>query len=182
MAEILKQNFDLIEESDLNYNSNCDLPWFELAFFWDERVGCCCYYQGKYESWNFSDKKDFIEDFWNGSTLQNIRQSFVTNSIKNSPCFGCYYPKYLSRGASRYLTIPPKLNEIQLKNWKNAINNFNNKMIKVDSYPVRYYFQFGAGCNLNCIMCCQREARKNERTGNTISINIITKKIFDSCS
>lgn len=158
------EGIDLICDNDIECISNCDLPWFDMSFFWDQQVGCCCYYQGGFASWDFLNKQEIsIDEWWNGEQLQNVRRHLKSKSVKNTACEKCFYPKFVGTGRSSYLTIPPDLNEQQKVNWEKAIKNYLVKEHKLDSYPVRYYFQFGSACNLNCIMCCQKEARENDK-------------------
>jgi sulfatase maturation enzyme AslB (radical SAM superfamily) len=136
----------------------CGQPWFELQIEYNGKVGCCCYYRFKKDRFN---DPFHVDAYWNGEKFQELRGVIASNSAAGTGCEGCQYIKYVS--PSDFTAIPEALNQLQLDNWKRALRNYEEKKRVVDSYPVKYYMNFGLACNLNCIMCCQADDRKTDK-------------------
>ncbi len=140
--------------------AGCSQPWFEMQIEYNLKTGCCCY---------FRLEKDCIDPFtplnidgyWNGSKMRNVRKVITSNNAAGTGCEGCQYIRYGS--AATFMDIPDSINERQKSNWMKAIENYNNRAEVVDSYPVKYYLNFGLICNLKCIMCCQENMRVNDK-------------------
>jgi sulfatase maturation enzyme AslB (radical SAM superfamily) len=136
----------------------CGQPWFELQIEYNEKVGCCCYY--KFEKENLNMPLD-IDRYWNGRFMQQLRQTIASNEVEGTGCEGCQVLQY-NTGAD-FTKIPDGLTEPQIENWNKAIRDFKDKKINVDSYPVKYYMNFGLACNLKCVMCSQENLRHADR-------------------
>ncbi len=136
----------------------CGQPWFEMQIEYSEKVGCCCYYKFGKDSLNTPLD---VDRYWNGNKIKEIRKTISSNNAEGTGCDGCQYIKYSS--VSNFVSMPDNLNPIQSDNWSRALNNYHDKRITVDSYPVKYYMNFGLACNLKCIMCCQAESRKVDK-------------------
>ena len=134
----------------------CSQPWFELQISYDNNVGWCCYYMGKQYQWDFSAPLD-IEAVWNGEELVAARQLIASNMGKGSGCDGCQWLRYSD--TPQFLTVLDKAPENIKKNWRRAIENYEARRSHVDSFPVKYYFNFGVSCNIRCIMCSQEHIR-----------------------
>ena len=139
---------------------NCAQPWFEMQIEYNERVGCCCYYRLEKTPLNLNVPFS-VDKYWNDEKMQEIRKVIASNNIAGTGCEGCQYIRYGS--ASSFLDIPDSLNQTQKDNWLNALNNYRDKRIIIDSLPVKYYINFGLLCNLKCIMCSQENLRRIDK-------------------
>lgn len=139
---------------------NCAQPWFEMQIEYNERVGCCCYYRFEKACLDLNEPFS-VDKYWNGEKMQETRKVVASNNILGTGCEGCQYIRYGS--VSPFLAMPDYLNQKQRNNWSNALNNYKKKMIIIDSYPVKYYFNFGLLCNLKCIMCSQENLRRIDK-------------------
>jgi sulfatase maturation enzyme AslB (radical SAM superfamily) len=141
----------------------CNAPWFELNLDYSGRISCCCFYGGNTDTWDNESPHD-LEYYWNSIKMQQVR-SINTSAITedNTGCSNCSYFQFKTSG-SQYMpgfhNIPIGLTPQQENNWKQAVDDYQHRRIKVNSYPIRYYFNFGLHCNLSCIMCLQRADRK----------------------
>ena len=133
----------------------CFFPWAELNISYDKQIRCCCYFKEILAKWDYTKPLDFPA-FWNGPAMQRIRSIVISGKSAGNGCKGCIYVGYHQNDV--FSIIPSDLNAIQKENWEKMIVNHNK--IVVDHVPVRYYFNFGLKCNLNCIMCSQADMRK----------------------
>lgn len=139
----------------------CPVPWYELNIMYNRRVGCCCYYNGYVLSWNNRQAADMYY-YWNGAFISQIR-SEVAQRKMDSGCSGCGFYRFKDDGAV-YATFdpPPESTPEQIANLQRARDSFSQGSVTVDHVPIRFYFNFGVGCNLNCIMCGQTAERPDE--------------------
>ena len=153
-------------------NLICSNPWMEIQIEYNFNIGCCCYYNGIRPKWNFLETPKFVlQNYWNNDFFQQLRKIVINNEYFNSGCKNC---QELILGfqntSSDHLT---KLNTIQKENYLKAIYNLKNKKTVIDNLPVRYYFNFGLDCNLNCIMCSQKHLRRQK-------YHILPSSIFEN--
>lgn len=137
---------------------NCNFPWSELNMSYDHQLRCCCYFKEVLRKWDYSKPLDFLS-FWNGPEMQHVRSIVISGISAGSGCRECIYFKYHQTDV--FATIPDDLNKIQKENWKKMLTNHNKTII--DNVPIRFYFNFGLKCNLNCIMCSQADIRKVDK-------------------
>ena len=133
---------------------DCIQPWYELQVQYDGQVRFCCYYVGS-DTLNPHEATD-ISVFWNSPTIQKARQEVVSGNPVGTGCSNCQMLKYETPGRLFDSYDQPYLNDVQRKNLLNAKRNFDEKKIIVDSWPVKYYFNFGLPCNLRCDFCTQK--------------------------
>ncbi|CAA6606269.1 hypothetical protein MTBLM1_80185 [Rhodospirillaceae bacterium LM-1] len=145
--------------------ATCLVPWYELNIMYNRRVGCCCYYNGYVLSWDNSRARD-VFDYWNGSLISKIRADIVSGSA-DSGCADCGFYRFKEDGAA-YASFapPPDATSEQKDNLECARKRFEQGAITVDHTPVRFYFNFGVGCNLDCIMCGQTADRPDDTSLN----------------
>ncbi len=147
---------------------DCSQPWFELQINYNGSSGCCCYYKGQTRRLDFTKPFD-IDALWNGAEMQNIRGTIRSGREEGTGCDGCQW--------LRYSSLPQFIGDISnealrqsgavspvAQNWKRAQENYQARAIEVDSYPVKYYFNFGMACNIRCIMCSQTHTREADRS------------------
>ena len=151
---------ELLKVDNIQRRLKCQNPWFEIQIEYNEKAGCCCYYRGERDE-IYWGKSINLEEYWNGSRISNIRRIIVSNKFKGTGCEGCQSIKY--GPITDFLTIPKNINKVQKENWNKAVNNFMNRKVIVDSYPVRFYINFGLLCNLKCVMCSQENLRKSDQ-------------------
>ena len=136
---------------------NCTQPWFEMQIEYNERVGCCCYYKHERDHLELPVS---VEKYWNSEILQDIRTIIASNNTKDTGCEGCQLLKHTP--LTDFTKVPDCLNQAQKTNWERALYNYDRRVTVVDSYPVKYYLNFGLLCNLRCIMCSQENSRKDD--------------------
>lgn len=135
--------------------TSCDQPWFELQLEYNHHARCCCYYHDVEDRW---DEAGFdIARLWNSPIMRQKRGIIASGSAENTGCAGCQYLKYAD--GSRFTTIPAGVSGLQRANWERALANFATRRTVVDSWPVKYYMNFGLACNIDCIHCCQTADR-----------------------
>jgi hypothetical protein len=133
----------------------CDQPWFELQLEYNGHARCCCYYHDVEDRW---DATGFdVARLWNSSFMQRKREIVASGVAEGTGCDGCQYLKYST--GSRFTTIAGDLNAVQRANWERALADFEAKRTVVESWPVKYYMNFGLACNIDCIHCCQTTDR-----------------------
>ena len=138
---------------------------------YDKTIGCCCYYQKKRAIWDFETNKSFdLEKYWNGKYFTKIRRIIKAGYDDYTGCRNCQFIEYNTLCLPE--DPPDHLNSKQASNYIKAFYNFKNKKIYIDNYPVRYYFNFGLACNLNCVMCSQAAIRKKNYA-------VLPTEIFD---
>lgn len=135
----------------------CFSPWYELNISYDHGLKGCCYFQETPEQWDFNKSLDF-QGFWNGPRMQEIRKTVLSNKPVGTGCDRCTFIKYYKENA--LYNIPYDVNSLQRQNWERAIENHKNSKTVIDTVPIRFYFNFGLACNLNCVMCSQRHLRE----------------------
>ena len=155
----------------MELKSACSASWYELNISApDDVVSCCCYYSGEKDAWN-DDPVD-LDAYWNSPRMQAVRAINANPaSGMSGGCDGCYY--FQNRGESGayfadFLNMgASNLSPAQRENWLAAVDDYKAGRIHVRSRPLRYYVNFGFGCNITCIMCHQvPRRRKNQRQVN----------------
>lgn len=153
---------------------HCYQPWMELQIEYNHRVGCCCYYKGKTAVWDFDRGNNFsLPLYWNGPELKAVRQIVRDNKVIGSGCSRCQFVEYGIPALPE--ALPVRLDEKQKRNYQKAVSSFQNKDIIVESFPVRYYFNFGLPCNLDCVMCSQEDLRAR-------NYELLPANLFDNLS
>jgi len=137
----------------------CSQPWFEMQIQYDFQVRPCCYFAQNMYAWDFSCPID-VRTLWNSEPMMGVRSIIACNLSKGTPCSNCQFMRY-APGPS-FLTIDEEANMLQRSNWEAAIRNYEARSLIVDSTPVKFYFNFGLACNLDCIMCCQMDLRESD--------------------
>lgn len=135
---------------------DCSQPWFEMQISYDGNVGWCCYYMGKQYRWDCASPID-LPSVWNGEEIITARELIDSNRASGSGCDGCQWLRYSD--TPQFLSVPDGTPEKIRKNWLRAIENYENRQSRIDSFPVKYYFNFGVSCNIRCIMCSQEHIR-----------------------
>jgi pyruvate-formate lyase-activating enzyme len=144
----------------------CYEPWYELNVMYNGRLSCCCYYNGPASTFDL-DRWPGLFSYWNGDFLRKVRSEVVSDIPEGSGCQGCAMYKYRSHEEMRQHFLVARqdnLSPAQRENRERALANFNAGNQVVDHVPVRFYFNFGVSCNINCIMCCQTPERPSHRT------------------
>lgn len=147
---------------------DCSQPWFELQINYNSSSGCCCYYKGQTQRLDFTKPLD-LDSLWNGAEMQNIRRIIGSGRGEGTGCDGCQWLRYAS--LPQFIGNIPDVASLPngdaspvVRNWKLAQQNYQARAIEVDSYPVKYYFNFGMACNIRCIMCSQTHTREADRS------------------
>lgn len=147
---------------------DCSQPWFELQINYNGSSGCCCYYKGQTQRLNFNQPLD-LDSLWNGPGMQSIRRIIGSGQEEGTGCEGCQWLRYASlpqfiEDVPDELLLPNGAASPVAQNWRRAQENYQSRAIEVDSYPVKYYFNFGMACNIRCIMCSQTHTREEDRS------------------
>jgi radical SAM family protein len=143
----------------MNVNQ-CDQPWFELQLQYDELVRCCCYFLGPEDRWD-GQSPFSVPEAWNSPTMRLKRRVVASGDERNSGCQRCQALRYGT--GPRFGNMPAGLNARQRTNWERAQANFDAHREVVDSWPVKYYMNFGLACNIDCIMCTQTPDRRKDK-------------------
>ncbi|CAA6606271.1 hypothetical protein MTBLM1_80187 [Rhodospirillaceae bacterium LM-1] len=146
----------------------CYEPWYELNTMYNGRVACCCYYNGPASRLDLDRWPDLFS-YWNGDFLRKVRAEVVGRIPDDSGCKGCVMYKYRSHEEMRQHFLVARtqvLSPAQRENRERAMANFTAGKLVVDHVPLRFYFNFGVSCNINCIMCCQTPERPSHQTLN----------------
>ncbi len=134
---------------------DCDQPWFELQLEYNHNVRCCCYYRDTEDAW---DDTDFdLSRFWNGPLMRRKRGIVASDDATGTGCAGCQWLTYSA--GPRFTEIEAGINARQRQNWEHALANFEARRLRVDSWPIKYYMNFGLPCNIDCIHCSQTPDR-----------------------
>lgn len=159
-VESMSQLHDVKNQMKL---SNCVAPWYELNVGYDRRVACCCYYSGLTDRWNNQVPAD-LDAYWNSDNMRTVRRTVSYGDLtSNHGCHNCWLFRFRddpSPYCPEFFDPPNALSAEQRINWKKAIDNVANKKQNIDSFPIRYYINFGLACNLSCIMCSQTPQRR----------------------
>ncbi|WP_143273009.1 radical SAM protein [Azospirillum palustre] len=140
-------------------SQRCNAPWYELNISCpDERVSCCCYYNGPIDPYKIDEKN--VDAYWNSHNMQRVRElnSSVDSDEKNG-CSNCFY--FNNFNNADYFSglnpdSPPRnMSDLQRKNWELSVSEYAAGRTSVESRPMLYYFNFGFACNLSCIQCIQ---------------------------
>jgi hypothetical protein len=147
-------------------NTGCSASWYELNISApDDIVSCCCYYGGEKDPWN-DDVVD-LESYWNSPRMQAIRKINSSASGPSGGCAGCYYFQNRGEGAQYFADLlnmqESQLTPAQARNWRMAVEEYQAGTVQVNARPLRYYVNFGFGCNITCIMCHQVPRRKKNQ-------------------
>jgi radical SAM protein with 4Fe4S-binding SPASM domain len=66
----------------------CTWPWERMTILWDGDVVPCCFdYDKKYVLGNIKDST--LSDIWNSKRIQQLRQEFISNNVRNPLCINC---------------------------------------------------------------------------------------------
>ena len=144
----------------------CNAPWYEMNISSaDNQVAPCCFYAGPKDAW--SDEFRTLDEYWNSPNMQTVRRINSGAEAKLSDgCANCYFFQYQSQAGSyfsEFLTPQDGLSPAQRRNWLTAIDDYTNGRTTIRSTPLRYYVNFGFGCNLYCTMCHQVPRRKTNK-------------------
>lgn len=137
----------------------CSQPWFEMQIQYDTQVRPCCYYAENMSTWDFSYPVD-VKELWNSQSIMVVRAVIACDINERSACSACQFIRYASEPS--FLVIDEAVNQLQRDNWEASIRNYQARSLVVDSTPVKFYFNFGLACNLNCVMCCQMDQRGHD--------------------
>jgi len=124
---------------------SCTQPWFELQLMYDQVTRFCCYHD------NIELDGLDISEIWNSAPFQKVRREIASGDPTGTRCNNCGFVKYVETPS--FLEIPNWVSGARLKNWKRALEHFKDGTAEIDSYPIKYYLQFGLACNLRCRMC-----------------------------
>jgi sulfatase maturation enzyme AslB (radical SAM superfamily) len=145
----------------------CVVPWYELNIMYNRRVSNCCYYNGFELSWR-NDRAVDLFDYWNGWLIRRIRQE-MAGQLPEAGCKECVFFRYKSPETSyapSFFVVPEDATPLQRENWRLAQEAWQQRRIVVEHVPMRFYFNFGVGCNLDCVMCSQTGDRPDDTTLN----------------
>ena len=150
----------------MKLKNGCNAAWYELNISApDDCVSACCYYLGEKDSW--SDEFRSLDDYWNSPNMQKIREMNSTRESElTGGCAGCYFFGHRGESGSyfpNFLQPYTDLSPAQEANWLAAIDDYNNGSKRIKSTPLRFYINFGFGCNLACTMCHQVPRRKTHK-------------------
>jgi uncharacterized Fe-S cluster-containing radical SAM superfamily protein len=106
----------------------------------------CCYYSRELKS-----KTLDIPALWHGDYFTGLRRLIVGGDASNSYCERCDYVKYFAE--PMFLDIPQHVTGARRQNWERALEHHRNGVVDIDTFPIKYYMQFGLACNLRCVMC-----------------------------
>lgn len=111
----------------------CQAPFKSLRFEHSGKFIASCFNRG-YILGEFP--KDSIESVWNGTKLNELRNSLSKNDFSKG-CQNC--GKSINSG---FKSLSGSYQYEYLKSWNNDLN-----------YPVMFDFEIGSTCNFECIMC-----------------------------
>ena len=142
----------------------CHRPWFEFTLRFNGKAGFCLFYRGQTVPVDLSKPLDLAQ-IWNQPALQEARKAIGEGDCDHAGCANCSYLKYqlTTPPYAHREMIPPFLSDRQKENWLKAIASYEAGEVRLDSFPVRYIFEFGTLCNIDCIMCIQREERTRNK-------------------
>lgn len=116
---------------------------------------------------------DFSQSFdlgsvWNGPEMQHLRRIISSGHSEGTGCHGCQWLRYSTKpqfveNIPNITALPENSSSPIDRNWNRALENYNARSIEVDSYPVKYYLNFGLACNIRCIMCSQTHMRDADK-------------------
>jgi molybdenum cofactor biosynthesis enzyme MoaA len=144
----------------------CNAPWYELNISSaDNCVAPCCFYHGPKDPW--SDDFKPLDDYWNSPNMQTVRRiNSGAEAQLSDGCSDCYFFQYQSQAGAyfdQFLNPHIGLSPKQERNWRAAIDDYQNGRTTISSTPLRYYVNFGFACNLYCTMCHQVPRRKTDK-------------------
>jgi len=125
---------------------SCNQPWFEMQLLHTSTYRACCYYAKELDNTPLD-----IPAIWHGEYFKNMRRLIAGGDPTGSHCEHCDYIKYVAE--PRFLQIPNYVTGARRKNWERAIEFHRKGIVDIDTFPVKYYMQFGVACNIRCIMC-----------------------------
>lgn len=123
----------------------CNQPWIEMQLLYSGRYRTCCYYSRELEY----DPLD-IPAIWRSDYFKHIRRLIASGDPAGSYCDNCEYVKYHEKP---HTVIPDTVTGDRRRNWERALEYQAKGVVDIDTFPVKYYMQFGVACNLRCIMC-----------------------------
>jgi pyruvate-formate lyase-activating enzyme len=106
----------------------------------------CCYYPRELQHQQVD-----IPALWHGDYFKNLRRLIAGGDPTNSHCEHCDYIKYFARPV--FLDIPRSVTGARRRNWERALEHHRNGVVDIDTFPIKYYMQFGVACNIRCVMC-----------------------------
>jgi len=111
-----------------------------MYFTRNGHVQACCL-NSNYALGNI--KEHTIEEMWHGMPVKNLRNALSKNDLSMG-CFGC---KKRIESANFYATEAMKFDVFPFRN----------------IYPVMFEFELSDGCNLNCIMCNNKQPESKNK-------------------
>jgi hypothetical protein len=124
----------------------CNQPWFEMQLLYGGTFRTCCYYSDE-----LRHRPLDIPALWHGDYFRGLRRLIAGGDPANSHCERCDYIKYFAR--PMFLDIPRSVTGARRRNWERALDHHRNGVVDIDTFPIKYYMQFGLACNLRCVMC-----------------------------
>jgi len=127
--------------------------------------------------------KDSIENAWNGTKMQHIRDSIINGDYQTAGCNpDCSIIRSLKNGNQFPIDFLDKKIPVQSDVYNNIIlatESLSQKKVKIESFPFRFDIQANELCNMNCIMCKQDHESKERIDPNLynsifMSMNYIT--------
>ena len=125
---------------------SCTQPWFEMQLLHTNTYRTCCYYAQELEHSPLD-----VPAIWHGDYFKYIRRLIAGGNPTGSHCEHCDYIKYAD--APEFWNIPDCVTGARRKNWEKALEYHQKGVVDIDTFPVKYYMQFGVACNIRCIMC-----------------------------
>jgi uncharacterized Fe-S cluster-containing radical SAM superfamily protein len=125
---------------------SCNQPWFEMQMLYNGNFRTCCYYADE-----LKHKELDIPALWHGEYFKSLRRLIAGGDPSNSHCEHCDYIKY--RESPQFLEVPQHVTGVRRRNWERALEFHRDGVVDIDTFPIKYYMQFGLACNLRCVMC-----------------------------
>ena len=127
----------------------CIFPFVQTVVRTDGSLGPCCHIQTQQNIHSVD-----IDQFWQSSQLQNMRDSMKAGNEKIQECHKCYKEEATSGQSMR----TKSLKDYKFYNEKHYSQLLDYHKLNKTAFPQRLEIHLGNLCNLRCLTCNPRDS------------------------
>ena len=137
----------------MNPDTFCIAPWTNTRITTDGTLMPCCKISPTFSKQNISTIEDFDRDWWNGSSMQQLRQD-LAQGTKPKSCNVCWTDQAAGKVSLRQEYNKRLSKHTDIRAIAKSVTYINDRM------PIGLELDMGNICNFKCVMCGPKYSSK----------------------
>jgi radical SAM protein with 4Fe4S-binding SPASM domain len=145
--------------SSISLKKKCWLPWCMFRIMSDGDITMCC----SNRSIIGNIERNSFDEIWNSENAVRFRSLVAEGRYTEAGCATCAFWYAFSRHLFEFPESELPLTEVQVRNREIQIEEYHRGTVRLRSQPSMLFIQPSYLCNLNCIMCNQKQVRREPK-------------------